>query len=118
MGPGVRAAAEAAGRPAPRIVAGVPIVLTDDPDGARARAAKAFAMYGTLPSYRAMLDNEGAEGPADLAIVGDEKTLETAIRRYADAGVTDFHAAVFPHGGRESVDRTQAFLGALAKEGR
>lgn len=114
--PDLRAAAEAAGRPAPRIVAGFPIVLTDDPEGARERASKAFALYGTLPSYRAMLDAEGASGPADLAIAGDEKTLEEAIQRLAAAGVTDVNAAIFPHGdGRESVERTRAFLASLSR---
>ena len=77
-------------------------------------------MYGGLPSYRAMLDAEGAEGPGDLALAGDEKTLEAAIRRFADAGVTDFHAAIFPHGpdGKEAVLRTHAFPGELAAAGR
>jgi 5,10-methylenetetrahydromethanopterin reductase len=114
--PGVRAAAEAAGRPAPRIVAGTPVVLTDDPTGARETAGRAFALYGGLPSYRAMLDEEGVEGPADLALIGDEKALEADIRRLAEAGVTDFHAAIFPHGpdGKAAVLRTHAFLGELA----
>ncbi len=117
--PGVRSAAEEAGRPAPRIVAGAPILLTDDPDGARATAAQTFAIYGGLPSYRAMLDLEGVEGPGDLALAGDEKTLEAAIRRFADAGVTDFQASIFPHGadGRKAVMRTHAFLGELSGGG-
>lgn len=116
VAPGVRAAAEEAGRPAPRIVAGTPVLLTDDPDGARETAAKVFTIYGNLPSYRAMLDEEGVAGPADLALVGDEKTLEEGIRRFADAGATDFHAAVFPHGtdAKQAVQRTQTLLGELA----
>ncbi len=40
-------------------------------------------MYGTMPSYRAMLEIEGAEGPADLALVGDEKTLDAGLERLA-----------------------------------
>jgi alkanesulfonate monooxygenase SsuD/methylene tetrahydromethanopterin reductase-like flavin-dependent oxidoreductase (luciferase family) len=51
-------------------------------------------VYGTLPSYRAMLEKEGAAGPADVAILGDEQTVRDGIQRYADAGVTDFHAVV------------------------
>jgi 5,10-methylenetetrahydromethanopterin reductase len=116
VGPGVRAAAEAAGRPAPRIVCGIPLVLTDDPDGAREKAGQIFAMYGQLPSYKAMLELEGASGPADIALVGDEATLEAGIRRFADAGATDFQAATFPHGSdpRASVQRTRAFLAELS----
>ena len=69
--------------------------ITDDPSGARERAAKEFAIYGTLPSYRAMLDREGAAGPADVAIVGDAATVTGEIARLADLGVTDFAPALF-----------------------
>ena len=93
--PTISAAAAEAGRPAPRIVVGLPVCVTDDVDGARERAAKLFAMYGFLPSYRAMLDREGAEGPADVAIVGDEATVAAGLQRVAHAGATDFSAAEF-----------------------
>lgn len=96
IGPKLRAAAEAAGRPAPRIVAGFPIVATDDPDTVRERVGKSLTMYGSLPSYRAMLDREGAAGPADIALVGDEKALDAQLERLRDVGVTDFNAAIMP----------------------
>src|SRR5690606_9465417 len=82
--PTIRASAERHHRPEPRVVAGVPVCVTDDPDAARQRAAVVFQVYGVLPSYRAMLDREGLEGPADLAIVGDEDTVAEGIQRYAD----------------------------------
>jgi F420-dependent oxidoreductase-like protein len=113
--PDVRAAAERAGRGAPRVVAGLPIVLTDDPDGARQTAAKMFALYGTLPSYRAMLDAEGVDDPAEIAIVGDERTIESAFRQLASAGVDDVNCSIFPHGGKESVERTRELLASLAR---
>ena len=56
------------------------------PGPARARAAEIFAIYGQLPSYRAMLDREGAAGPADVAIVGDEDTVGSQITALADCG--------------------------------
>lgn len=96
IGPRIREAAKEAGRPEPRVVAGLPIVLTADADAARERIARQLAIYGQLPSYRAMLDLEGAEGPADIALVGDEKALEEGLRRLEDAGVTDFDAAIVP----------------------
>jgi 5,10-methylenetetrahydromethanopterin reductase len=68
--PTITAAAEAAGRPAPRVIAALPVCVTADVDGARERAAKVFAIYGQLPSYRAMLDREGAGGAEDIGIVG------------------------------------------------
>ena len=115
--PGIRAAASAAGRPAPRIVASLPIALTNDPAQARETAAKLFALYGTLPSYRAMLDLEGAATPGDVAIAGDERAIEAALRSLASAGVTDFTASPFPFGsdGSEGVRRTTALLADLAK---
>jgi len=117
IAPDVAAAASGAGRPAPRIVAGFPIVLTHEVDSARALAGKLFAMYGTLPSYRAMLDAEGLAGPGDIALIGDEAALEAAIRRLADAGVSDLNANVIPDGkDREgSLQRTTEFLAELAR---
>ena len=88
----------------------LPICITEDPDGARERAGAVFQVYGFLPSYRAMLDREGAGGPADVAIVGDEATVEKALGQLADAGVTEFVAATFGTG--EEVDRTRSFLSA------
>ena len=78
--PTLSAAAEAAGRAAPRVTASLPVCVTDDPADARARAAQIFEVYGHLPSYRAMLDREGAAGPADVAIVGDEATVCAQIQ--------------------------------------
>ncbi|MDZ7669775.1 MAG: TIGR03564 family F420-dependent LLM class oxidoreductase [Gammaproteobacteria bacterium] len=88
------AAAGAAGRADPLVVGGFPIVLTDKPDEARAKIAESLTIYGQLPSYRAMLDREGADGPADIAIVGDENALRSDLRRLEDMGVTHFNAAI------------------------
>jgi len=109
IAPKLRAAAKDAGRPEPRIVAGLPIVVTNDPDAAREKISRGMATYGTLPSYRAMLDKEGAGGPADVAIIGDAKTLDAELDRLRDIGVTDFDAAIFPvDPGAE--ERTLAYL--------
>ena len=109
--PTLTAAARDAGRNAPRVVAGLPIALVRDAAAARARAAQDFSIYGQLPSYRAMLDREGAAGPADVAIAGDERTLEAGLRRLADAGVTDFCAAAF-EAEPGAAARTAEFLAA------
>ena len=83
----------------------------DDPDAARAWIAKNFSIYGTLPSYRAMLDREGAAGPADVAIAGDEQALRAALDRLRDLGVSDFSAAVAAVDA-ETGGRTLDFLAA------
>jgi len=107
--PTITAAAEAAGRPAPRIVAGLPIVLTDDVDGAKAFVAKTTQGYAQLPSYRAMLDREGVADPSDIAIIGDEARAFEVFEELRAAGVTDFSAS---EAGRnpDEVERTRAFL--------
>jgi 5,10-methylenetetrahydromethanopterin reductase len=106
--PTITAAAAAAGRPPPRVVCILPVCVTDDVSHARERAARAFAFYGELPSYRAMLDREGAEGPADVAIVGDEGAVGEQISALAEAGVTDFVAGEFGRG--DDAARTRALL--------
>jgi F420-dependent oxidoreductase-like protein len=111
VGPRLREAAKAAGRPEPRIVAGFPVALSRDADAARARAAELYQVYGQLPSYRAMLDREGAAGPGDLALVGDAAQLEKELRRVAETGATDLYASVFP-AEEGSVERTLDFLAA------
>lgn len=107
--PRITKAAEAAGRPSPRIVVGLPIVLTADPDGARERFAPSVTGYGNLPSYRAMFDIEGVERPADVALFGDEAQLAGALDRLADAGATDFQAQVIS-AEPGSATRTLGFL--------
>ncbi|NKC01626.1 MAG: TIGR03564 family F420-dependent LLM class oxidoreductase [Pseudomonadales bacterium] len=101
-----------AGNADPTVVAGLPIVLTTNVDQARATIAETLTIYGQLPSYRAMLDREGAAGPADIAIVGDENTLRGEIKRFEDMGVTDFNAAIMPteDGAQE---RTLEFLASM-----
>jgi len=111
IAPTINAAAQAAGRPAPRIVCILPVCVTDDPDAAKARAAKVFEIYGFLPSYRAMLDREGATGPADVAIVGDEDAVAGQIIALADCGVTDFVAGEFATGSERT--RTRGLLKRL-----
>ena len=89
----------------------LPVCVTSDPAAARASAAEQFAIYGQLPSYRAMLDREGAGGPADVAIVGDEDAVAAQILALADAGVTDFVANEFAHG--QDRERTRSLLKAV-----
>lgn len=93
--PTIRAAAEELGRPAPRVIAALPVCVTKDVAGARERAAKVFAMYGQLPSYRAMLDHEGVTGPADIAIFGTTAEVVDRVSALNVIGVSDFAAVEF-----------------------
>jgi F420-dependent oxidoreductase-like protein len=102
----------AAGKKDPEIVAGMPIVLTTKIDEAKEAIGQQLTVYGQLPSYRAMLDREGAVGPADVAIVGDENQLRGQIKRFEDMGVTDFNAAIMDVE-EGAYARTLEFLGSL-----
>lgn len=110
--PRITEAAEAAGHPRPRVVAGLPVCVTAEPDAARALVAEQLALYGGLPSYRAMLDLEGADGPADVAIIGDEDHVAAALGRLAEGGVTEFSAVVAAPS-PEDHERTWQLLASL-----
>jgi F420-dependent oxidoreductase-like protein len=116
VAPRITAAASTAGRPAPRIVAGLPVAVHDDADEARNVAATAFAMYATLPNYQRILEAGGAAGPADAAIVGDEASVTSQIEALFAAGATDVWAAPFPVGDDRSASRrrTRELLKELA----
>ena len=94
ISPSIRAAAEAAGRPEPRVVVALPMVVTEDVDGAKERVNALFSIYPNLPSYRAMLDKEGADAAADIGFIGDEESVVASIGALADAGATDFVAGI------------------------
>jgi len=111
--PTITAAAEAAGRPAPRVIAALPVCVTDDVAAAHERAAAVFAIYGQLPSYRAMLDREGAAGPADIAITGSAAEVADRVRALADIGVTDFAAVEFPGNADEAAATREVLISAL-----
>jgi F420-dependent oxidoreductase-like protein len=111
--PTIKTAAERAGRLSPRIMAALPVCVTDDVAAARQRADEVFAIYGTLPSYRAMLDREGAASPGDAAIVGDETAVRAVLAELGSAGVTDFSPA--PIGSREDIQRTRALFRELSQ---
>jgi F420-dependent oxidoreductase-like protein len=115
VGPTLRDAAADAGRADGSVaVAGaLPVSVTDDVAKIRALAAEQFAMYGHLPSYRAMLDREGFAGPEDAALIGDESTVSGQLDELRAAAVDEFVAIPFdpsPEGGQ----RTRACLRAWA----
>jgi len=111
IGPTLRQAAVAAGRPADavRVVAVLPVCVTEDVDSARALAAEEFALYGQLPSYRAVLDREGYAGPEDVALIGDEATVLDRLAELRQGGLDEL--AAYPFGESAEIrDRTRALL--------
>jgi len=113
--PTISRAAEKAGRPAPRIGVALPVSVTADVATARERIDREFALYANLPSYKAMLDKEGARSPADVAFVGDEDAVTASIEKLAAVGATDFVASVV--GTPEERERTFSLISAIARSG-
>jgi F420-dependent oxidoreductase-like protein len=103
----------AAGRPAPRVVAGLAVCVTADEDVVRSRFATEFALAGQVAEYRAMLDREGVAGPADVLIVGDEDAVAKNIEQLRDTGITDLMLA--PIGDAAEQQRTTDFLSTLVQ---
>ena len=116
IAPRIRDAAAKADRPAPRIVAGVPVCVTDDANAARAFAAQRLGVYGRLPSYRAMLEREGVAGPEDILVAGSEAQVRDRLAAYGQAGATDLRAAALCATTEEN-ERTRALLATVARRG-
>ncbi|MGV0804254.1 LLM class F420-dependent oxidoreductase [Mycolicibacterium setense] len=87
--PTIIEAASAAGRPQPKVVAMVPVLVDDDADAARATAAEQLAFYESIPSYQKVIAREQVSGVAELAAVGTAAQVRAQLQRYLDAGATD-----------------------------
>jgi F420-dependent oxidoreductase-like protein len=118
VAPTIRKAAADAGRPAPRIVAGLPVAVHDDVAEARSEAARVYRAYGELPNYQRILAHGGVAGPADAVIVGDEDSVTAQVKALFEAGATDVWAAPFPVGDDPAASRarTRALLSRLARD--
>jgi 5,10-methylenetetrahydromethanopterin reductase len=111
----LRAAGSAARRP--RVVAALPVAVCADTDAGRAAAADALARYATLPNYQRLLAREGVDGPAGVAVVGDETAVADELRRVADAGVTELWPVEVPVASDpDAAARTRSLLRALAQD--
>ncbi|HEY4020815.1 MAG TPA: TIGR03564 family F420-dependent LLM class oxidoreductase [Pseudonocardiaceae bacterium] len=113
--PAITTAAERAGRPAPRVIAMVPVVVTDRPDEARLRAIEQLAFFESIPSYRKVLDLEGVQRAGELFVIGDEESVATQLRRYVDAGATEFSLTATDLLGQAAERRTWQLGGELSR---
>ncbi len=123
--PRITKAADNAGRPAPRIVAGIPVCLcaNSEIDAAKERANRILAEAETSPNYQRLLDRGDARNVGDLCAAGDEEAILARFRRFADAGVTDLSVRLLPIGDNRdelvaSKYRTRDVISQLAAEVR
>ncbi len=121
--PKITKAAADAGRPAPRVVAGVAVCLcaSNDVPGAIERANEALGHAEYSPNYQRLLEQGSSDDVGDMSAIGTEADIERRLRSYMDAGTTDFSARILPLGSNKeeivaSSRRTREFLASLAPE--
>jgi F420-dependent oxidoreductase-like protein len=121
--PRITKAAAGAGRPAPRVVAGVPVALCpeDEVDAARGWANRVLGHAEFSPNYQRLLDRGDAKDVGDILAAGDESAILERLRAFRDAGATDLAVRVLALGPdresrRASRQRTLAFLASLCPE--
>lgn len=121
--PNITKAAEAAGRPAPRVVAGVPVTLcrSEDVDAVRSWANTALGHAEYSPNYQRLLEHGDSSDVGDMCAAGDEAAVLDRLRSFRDAGTTDLAARVLPYGSDRasrvaSRERTEHFLASVAAE--
>ena len=88
--PKLRAAAADAGRPEPRVVAGLQVGVHDDADALRAQVdATTAKIFDNLPPYKRILAAGGHTRSAEAAVVGDEASVKRQLQAVIEAGATD-----------------------------
>lgn len=123
IAPRINKAAAEAGKPAPRIVAGIPVTLcaNSEIEEAKARADRILAEAETSPNYQRLLDRGDARTVGDLCAAGDEESILKRFKAFADAGVTDLSVRLLPIGDNRdelvaSKYRTREVIAELAKQ--
>ena len=121
--PRITKAASDAGRPAPRVVAGLPVCLCRpaEVDEAKARANRILGEAEVSPNYQRLLETGDAKDIGDICIAGDEQTIAAGLRRFGDAGATDLSVRLLPIGDNRdelvaSKRRTRDMIAELAKD--
>ena len=122
IAPKINKAAAEAGKPAPRIVAGIPVTLcaNSEIEEAKDRANRVLAEAETSPNYQRLLDRGEARNVGDLLAAGDEQSILKRFKQFADAGVTDLSVRLLPIGDNRdeliaSKYRTREVIAELAK---
>jgi F420-dependent oxidoreductase-like protein len=116
--PRIRRSAENSGRAAPRVCVGLPTAVTDDENAGRQKAAESYQRYGELVNYRRVLDIEGVESPAEVAVIGNESSLQRQLETFAEGGATDFVGNIFdipgePESAQRAYDALKSLVGKI-----
>lgn len=125
IAPRITKAADNAGRPSPRIIAGIPVCLCapSEVDAARERANRILGEAEFSPNYQRLLDQGDAKDVGDICAAGNEEAILARFRAFADAGVTDLSVRLLPIGDTRdeliaSKQRTREVIADLAAQVR
>ena len=118
IAPRIRRSAQNSGRAAPRVTVGLPTAATDDENAGRRQAAESYARYGDLVNYRRVLDIEGVESPAEVAVIGNEQSIQRQLEAFAEGGATDFVGNIFdipgePDSSHRAYDALKSLVGKI-----
>jgi F420-dependent oxidoreductase-like protein len=116
--PRISRSAENSGRSSPRVCVGLPAAVTDDENAGRQKAAESYARYGELVNYRRVLDIEGVESPAEVAVIGNEQSIQRQLEAFAEGGATDFVGNIFdvpgePESGQRAYEALKSLVGKI-----
>ena len=116
--PRITRSAENSGRDAPRVCVGLPTAVTDDENAGRQKAAESYVRYGELVNYRRVLDIEGVESPAEVAVIGNESSIQRQLEAFAEGGATDFVGNIFdvpgePDSGQRAYEALKSLVGKI-----
>ena len=105
-GPAMRQSAESAGRPAPRMIAHVPVVMTADREKMLASARPRLQNYGRLPFYAGMFSDAGfpvgdngavSDDLLDhLVVWGDESQVQRRLESAFEGQIDELLITLFP----------------------
>ena len=118
IAPRIQRSAQNSGRAAPRVTVGLPTAATDDENAGRRQAAESYARYGDLVNYRRVLDIEGVESPAEVAVIGNEQSIQHQLEAFAEGGATDFVGNIFdvpgePESGQRAYEALKSLVGKI-----
>ena len=118
IAPRIQRSAQNSGRAAPRVTVGLPTAATDDENAGRRQAAESYARYGDLVNYRRVLDIEGVESPAEVAVIGNEQSIQRQLEAFAEGGATDFVGNIFdipgePDSSHRAYDALKSLVGKI-----
>jgi F420-dependent oxidoreductase-like protein len=121
--PRITKAAAEAGKPAPRVIVGVPVAIcaNHEVDDARAWANQVLGQAEISPNYQRLLRRGDATSMGDILAAGDESAVLGRLRAFRDAGATDLAVRLLPFGRDRAAriasrNRILAFAASLCPE--